>query len=105
VDFSYDVKIIQSHPYFTLEPKRGIVPANGCVDFRITFNPVTLGSCTLKLQLTIGNKDASCIQSISRISLCMQSISAIPPDLYFNLLFGHYGDVQVSTALFLSTVK
>jgi hypothetical protein len=95
VDFSYDVKIIQSHPYFTLEPKRGIVPANGCVDFRITFNPVTLGSCTLKLQLTIGNKDAS----------CMQSISAIPPDLYFNLLFGHYGDVQVSTALFLSTVK
>lgn len=54
MNFSYNVRVIQAHPYFSVEPRQGIVPANGSVNFKIIFNPMTLGTCICKLQLALG---------------------------------------------------
>lgn len=54
VNFSFEIKLLQPHPFYTVEPIRGIIPANGNVDIKISFNPLTLGTCILKIQLIIG---------------------------------------------------
>ena len=54
VNFSYEIKVLQPHPYFRVEPRLGIIPANGSVDVQILFSPMTLGRCTIKLRLLIG---------------------------------------------------
>ena len=54
VNFSYEIKIVKAHPFFKVEPRLGIIPANGTIDVKIIFSPMTLGRCTLKLMLLVG---------------------------------------------------
>ena len=54
MNFSFEMKILQPHPFYIVEPTRGIIPANGSVDVKITFNPLNLGTCIFKIQLIIG---------------------------------------------------
>ena len=54
VNFSFEVKILQGHPYFQVEPRLGIIPANGSIDVKIVFSPMTLGRCTTKLRVLVG---------------------------------------------------
>ena len=54
MNFSYEIKVLHPHPYFRVEPRLGIIPANGSVDVKIIFSPMTLGRCTIKLRLLIG---------------------------------------------------
>jgi hypothetical protein len=39
---------------YEINPKRGIIPANGVINIKIKFTPVTLGTCITKIQLMIG---------------------------------------------------
>ena len=73
VNFSFEIKILQSHPYYTVEPKKGIIPANGNIDINIIFNPVTLGTCKIKIQLHIGMKckmNLSILPSFFFVTFC-----------------------------------
>ena len=54
VNFSFEVKVLQGHPYFHIEPRLGIIPANGSIDVKIVFSPMTLGRCTTKLRVLVG---------------------------------------------------
>jgi len=54
VDFSFDLEVVKPHPYFRIEPQTGIIPANGEVVIRVSFLPITLGSCFVSMRLHIG---------------------------------------------------
>jgi len=47
--------VLQPHPYYKVSPLSGVIPGNGTdgVDIKITFTPITLGSCTTSLKLFI----------------------------------------------------
>jgi len=54
VDFSFDIEVVKPHPYFRVEPLKGIIPANGEITIRVSFLPITLGSCSLSMKLHVG---------------------------------------------------
>jgi hypothetical protein len=54
VDFTFELEVTRPHPYFTIEPTEGIIPANGVVEIKVKFLPVTLGSCMLSMKLHVG---------------------------------------------------
>jgi len=54
VDFSFEIEVVRPHPYYRIEPLNGVIPANGSVDIRFTFIPITLGSCSMTVRLHVG---------------------------------------------------
>ena len=54
VDFTFEIEVNRPHPYFHISPVEGIIPANGSVQIKVVFTPVTLGSCNMGLRLHIG---------------------------------------------------
>lgn len=54
VDFSFEIEVTKPHPYFRIEPLRGIIPAKGETAITVTFLPITLGSCFLSCRLHVG---------------------------------------------------
>ena len=54
VDFSFEIEVTKPHPYFRIEPLRGIIPAKGETTITVTFLPITLGSCFLSCRLHVG---------------------------------------------------
>jgi hypothetical protein len=54
INFSFEIKVLESHSFYNIEPRRGIIPANGSIEIRITFTPITLGIALTKIQLLIG---------------------------------------------------
>ena len=53
VAFSFKLEVVRPHPYFSIQPQEGTIPANGSIDINVTFLPITLGSCTITLRLFI----------------------------------------------------
>ena len=53
VAFSYRVEVVRPHPYFHITPMEGTIPANGKIDIKVTFFPITLGSCTMTMRLFV----------------------------------------------------
>lgn len=54
VDFTFEIEVNRPHPYFHISPNEGVIPANGSIQIKVVFTPVTLGSCELGLRLHIG---------------------------------------------------
>lgn len=56
--------MIQPHPYFNIKPLNGVVPANGSVNINISFNPITLGTCTSVIRLFIAEHNFKPIETV-----------------------------------------
>jgi hypothetical protein len=64
VEFSFSIDVIQPHPYFLIRPLHGVVPANGSVEIKISFNPITLGTCTSVIRLFIAEHNYQPIETV-----------------------------------------
>lgn len=53
VDFGFHIEISRPHPYFKVEPVKGIIPGNGSIDIKITYSPITLGTNILAFKLVV----------------------------------------------------
>ncbi|KAK6165253.1 hypothetical protein SNE40_022213 [Patella caerulea] len=51
VDFEYQLEYIRPHPFFTVKPMSGCIPANGTTDIVITFSPCEFLTAQMTLQL------------------------------------------------------
>ena len=71
IDFSFELDIVNPHPYFTIAPLKGIIPSNGNVTVEITFNPITLGTCRVAVCLYVaqhGFEPVECIITAQAVS-------------------------------------
>ena len=71
MDFTYEIEVLKPHPFFSIKPIRGIIPGNNSVDIVITFNPITLGTCTTTIRLNIaqhGFQPKECVISARAVS-------------------------------------
>ena len=71
IQFSFELDIIKPHPYFTIAPLRGVIPADGNMSIKITFHPITLGTCNTVLRLNVaqhGFEPVECMITAKAIS-------------------------------------
>ena len=54
VDFTFEMEVNRPHPYFHISPIEGVIPANGNIQIKVVFTPVTLGSCNMGMRLHLG---------------------------------------------------
>jgi hypothetical protein len=64
VSFAYEIEVIQPHPYFRIQPLKGVIPADGSVKIRVTFDPITLGTCTTVVRLLIAQHNFTPIETV-----------------------------------------
>lgn len=53
IDFEYEITCIEPHPYFRVEPLKGIVPGNGSIQIRVSFCPLNVTTCTTTLSVNV----------------------------------------------------
>jgi hypothetical protein len=53
VTFAYSIEVLQPHPYFRISPLVGEIPPNGASEITISFNPITLGTCTTVIRIFV----------------------------------------------------
>jgi hypothetical protein len=53
IQFEYKIDILEEHSDLTISPLSGIVPANGHTEITVSFRPVTLAVCSMKVRLDV----------------------------------------------------
>ncbi|XP_059183689.1 cilia- and flagella-associated protein 221 isoform X2 [Centropristis striata] len=71
IDFEFQVRIIQPHEAFSIQPLTGVIPANGEENVTVTFSPFQYETCQVTMQLIIS-------QFNTRPFLCTVSGSSAP---------------------------
>ena len=69
--FGFSIQVLRPHPYFRIEPMDGIIPGEGSVDIKITFSPITLGTCSMTIKLHVaqhGYKDFETVVSARAVT-------------------------------------
>lgn len=79
IDFEFNIKYIQPHPAFLVEPLSGIVPANSEAEVTVTFAPFEFQTATMKIELGIS-------QFNSRGIICTFTGNSLPGLLKANTL-------------------
>ena len=55
-DVEYEIEILQPHPYFKIDPCFGVISANKKQRIQVSYSPITLGSSTTVLRLSLKNQ-------------------------------------------------
>ena len=53
IPFYFSVQVLRPHPYFSVSPLEGEIPAEGSIDITISFHPITLGTCATCIKVHI----------------------------------------------------
>jgi hypothetical protein len=64
VSFAYEIEVVQPHPYFNIQPLKGVIPADGSIDIRVSFDSITLGTCTTVVRLLIAQHNFTPIETV-----------------------------------------
>lgn len=64
VSFAYEIEVVQPHPYFNIQPLKGVIPADGSINIRVAFDPITLGTCTTVVRLRIAQHNFTPIETV-----------------------------------------
>ena len=64
MSFAYEIEVVQPHPYFNIQPLKGVIPADGSIDIRVTFDPITLGTCTTVVRLLLAQHNFTPIETV-----------------------------------------
>ncbi|XP_048389662.2 cilia- and flagella-associated protein 221 isoform X1 [Stegostoma tigrinum] len=65
VDFEFQINFLQPHRAFTIQPKAGIIPANGQVDIVVKYTPFDRTTAQLQVQLLVSQFNSKpCICTI-----------------------------------------
>ena len=60
VAFEYEIRVLVTHAQFELlTPPRGVVGAEGRVDVRVRYRPVTLGTAAMRLSVEVSQLDSA----------------------------------------------
>ena len=108
VDFSYKLEVVRPHPYFSVVPMQGIIPANGNINIKITFLPITLGSCAMTLRLHVSQhqfEPLTCLISGRAVSGLLENTAL---DLSHTKVLEHLqrtGNATINSHLYDSTFK
>ena len=53
IQFEYELTVTKPHPDFSVQPMRGIIPANGAAVVEIIYIPVKLGTASMELKIDV----------------------------------------------------
>jgi len=57
IEFEFELKILKPSTFFDVSPLQGIIPANGKVDIKISFNPLQYHSSQMNVEINISQYD------------------------------------------------
>ena len=58
IDFDFTVSVVTSHPFFTVSPEHGVIPAKGSADLVVAFTPENYTTSTFAFELLIAQFNA-----------------------------------------------
>eukprot|EP00163_Fabomonas_tropica_P008733 TRINITY_DN1848_c0_g1_i2.p1 TRINITY_DN1848_c0_g1~~TRINITY_DN1848_c0_g1_i2.p1 ORF type:complete len:841 (+),score=199.35 TRINITY_DN1848_c0_g1_i2:1188-3710(+) len=64
LNFEFEIKIREANSSFTVSPKSGRVPANGKVDIKITFTPVSYSTQELRMSVAVSQFNLKPIECV-----------------------------------------
>ncbi len=64
IPFSFNLQVLRPHPYFKVEPLEGVIPASGTIDIKITFSPITLGTCSTTIKLHVAQHGYEAFETV-----------------------------------------